>query len=345
MYNLKRRIIDLPPISFPVFQTQIESSGKDYFNRRKRPSSPFQELCRLCQRQYTDLIGWQTHLRSQHHIRRVDSPAPSTPNEYSSKELEAQNWGAQEEHFSPAHCLFCDLKSSNLDNNISHMARAHSFFIQDIDYLVNIESFLGYLFTIISNFHECLFCGSVRNTKTGVQDHMKEKGHCRLNFENEEHNLKEFYDSENDEEQFSERSGETAVLEEDELRLPSGRVFGHRSRIRYFRKQHHKETKGCELSSSLPKSPSDLTDSTSEALLAESRERQLAMRAGTSTSLAGVSSLQQRALMSVGYKMMSSKVRMDNDYQNAVEKGGNRQKRYKVAGIGKKQGGLEKRLG
>jgi len=34
-----------------------------------------------------------------------------------------------------------------------------------------------------------------------------------------------------------------------------------------------------------------------------------------------------------------------NERQHWVDKGGNKQKRYKVASMGKKQGGLEKRLG
>jgi pre-60S factor REI1 len=56
------------------------------------------------------------------------------------------------------------------------------------------ESILSYLFAIVAVFHECLFCGSLRTNKLAVQDHMRGKGHCKVDFEDDKHELKQFYD-------------------------------------------------------------------------------------------------------------------------------------------------------
>lgn len=347
VYNLRRRITDLPPISLPVFQAQIEAQGEINSKKRSSYSSTLRKSCGACRRRYTDLEAWQTHLKSQHHIQSVSSAGSITSEKGSFDEFETglRRGQEEEERFSPSHCLFCNLESSDLEDNLAHMSHAHSFFIPDIDHLFDVESFLGYLFSIIAEFNECLFCESVRNTKVAVQDHMRGKGHCRLNFENEQHQLHQFYDSDYEEDEEDEKTNEAVELEGDELRLPSGRVLGHRSKARYFRQHHSKESSGSELTSSLHPPPLEPTNSESENLPAKSTERQLVMRAGTSTSIVGLSDLQQRALRAVEKKIIKTETRVANEYQHVLDKGGNKQKTYKVAGIGKKQGGLEKRLG
>jgi pre-60S factor REI1 len=49
--------------------------------------------------------------------------------------------------------------------------------------------------------------------------------------------------------------------------------------------------------------------------------------------------------MAVELKEEKLEARARNEYQSKVEKGGNKQKTYRVSSIGKKAGGLEKRLG
>jgi pre-60S factor REI1 len=226
------------------------------------------------------------------------------------------------------------------------MSHAHSFFIPDAEYLTDMESFLSYLFAIMAVFHECLFCGSLRSNKFAVQDHMRAKGHCKVDFEGDEHQLKQFYafsgDVEHDREDNVEdlAEGDTLIPDEDELRLPSGKIIGHRSRARYFRQNIPQRA------SSTPSSQQQLpTEAEFDPATIESKDRRVALRAGTSTSLVGVPELQQRALIAVEKKMLKIEAIARNAYQFKLEKEGNRQKRYKVAGIGKKQGGLEKRNG
>lgn len=42
-------------------------------------------------------------------------------------------------------CMFCPHQSENFLDNVKHMSVAHSFFIPDADYLVDMEGLLVYL--------------------------------------------------------------------------------------------------------------------------------------------------------------------------------------------------------
>lgn len=45
----------------------------------------------------------------------------------------------------PEECLFCSLKSVNFEENLSHMAHAHSFFLPDFEYLKDLPGLIDYL--------------------------------------------------------------------------------------------------------------------------------------------------------------------------------------------------------
>ncbi len=42
-------------------------------------------------------------------------------------------------------CLFCDKSSSDIEHNVQHMTKCHSFFIPNIEYMVDLQGFLSYL--------------------------------------------------------------------------------------------------------------------------------------------------------------------------------------------------------
>ena len=354
VYNLKRHIASLPPISITVFQKQVlaSESGSDEGD----DSSPFQRSCTACEQNYTDRKAWQAHLKSRNHAQKTAEPdskasllSDDTPlSTLSLNAHEEDSFAKGEEGFSPLQCLFCNVESDSMDSNLMHMSHAHSFFIPNSEYLIDMESLLSYLFAVVSVFHECLFCGSSKATKFGVQDHMRGKGHCKVDFEDDEHDLKQFYDFSggSDDEEDQPKTEMALVPNENELRLPSGKVLGHRSRARFYRQDHsdHPSSSSSSRQPLLTEAEAEV-ENESETVPIPSRDRSLAMRAGTSTSLMGVPELQQRALIAIEKKMEKMESRAKNEYQHVLEKGGNKQKRYKVASMGKKQGGLEKRLG
>lgn len=245
----------------------------------------------------------------------------------------------EEEHFSPLRCLFCNTESASLESNLTHMSLDHSFFIPDSEYLVDMESFLRYLFIVISTFYQCLYCGSARSNKFAVQDHMRGKGHCKIDFEDDDHEFEQFYDFSGEADEDLELEEKPVLVpDEDELHLPSGKTLGHRSRV-------HRSRRKLPEHASLVTSSQTPNEAVPTPAPTVSNDRRVAMRNGTSTSMIGVPELQQRALMAVERKTMKIEMREMNEYQSKVDKGGNKQKRFRCLGIGKKQGGLEKRLG
>ena len=94
-------------------------------------------------------------------------------------------------------CLFCASpfggSSKGLEKNVNHMLIKHGLFIPDRTMLWDIRSFLGYLATQVQVWHECLYCGITKATARSIQDHMRDSGHCMLNFEKEPE-LAEFWE-------------------------------------------------------------------------------------------------------------------------------------------------------
>jgi pre-60S factor REI1 len=96
--------------------------------------------------------------------------------------------------FNESQCLFCNRISPNLDSNIAHMAKSHGLHIEPANLLVDIGSLLAYFHVVISGCYECLYCGTQRTTRQGVQQHMMGKGHCKYDLANADSELREFYD-------------------------------------------------------------------------------------------------------------------------------------------------------
>ncbi|KAE9375948.1 hypothetical protein N431DRAFT_543345 [Stipitochalara longipes BDJ] len=320
VYNLKRKIASLPPISIKIFETQVLASDSGSEDDR-----------------------WETHPKTHNHVLKSDELEAQAPEALASVSPLSSD---DEEDFDTAQCLFCELNSPSLQDNLTHMSESHSFFIPFPDRLIDVPSLFDYLHTLISVFHECLFCHQERNTMSGVQDHMRAKGHCKLDLDDPENELWEFYDlesegSENDEAETS----EGAVEIDGSLRLPSGKIIGHRSQPQSSRHPSRRQQHSTSLQQGLLTEAGDEVEAESPSETVKSQDLRVALRKGTEMSLAGVPALQQRALMVAEKKMEALRAREKNEYQNGVERGANRQKRFRVKSMGKKQGGLEKRLG
>ncbi|KAF3000313.1 hypothetical protein E8E13_008930 [Curvularia kusanoi] len=94
-------------------------------------------------------------------------------------------------------CLFCaalfDTTTKGTKDNINHMSAKHGLFIPSQDALWDVESFLGYLATQVRVWHECLYCGTTKATTQSIQHHMRDRDHCKLNFQKEPE-LSEFWE-------------------------------------------------------------------------------------------------------------------------------------------------------
>lgn len=159
--------------------------------------------------------------------------------------------------FLPTQCLFCPKVSPTFDLNRSHMHKNHGLFLPlTIDngalaLAVEMETMVEYMHLIISGYHECLFCGTQRQSAHAVQQHMMERGHCRvdLNETLKGSEFRDFYESvdaeevENESDDVSEgessdpekgtQAGKSPAsptkLDANTLRLSSGKILSHRS--------------------------------------------------------------------------------------------------------------------
>ncbi|KAM8810819.1 cytoplasmic 60S subunit biogenesis factor ZNF622 [Eudromia elegans] len=150
-------------------------------------------------------------------------------------------------------CLFCPHHSRSLMKNVAHMTKTHSFFIPDIEYLVDLRGLIKYLGEKVGIGKICLWCnekGKSFYSTEAVQAHMNDKSHCKL-FTDGDAALEfaDFYDfrssyPDHKEGEDMEVSGELPAereLEYDddtmELILPSGARVGHRSLMRYYKQR------------------------------------------------------------------------------------------------------------
>ncbi|KAI0829664.1 C2H2 type zinc-finger-domain-containing protein [Trametes gibbosa] len=99
----------------------------------------------------------------------------------------------------PTQCLFCTTGSPSLDENLTHMSAAHSFFVPDAEYLIDLVGLITYLGEKIAVGNTCIFCsgrGREFRTLEAVRKHMLDKGHCKIAYDSDEHRLEisDFYD-------------------------------------------------------------------------------------------------------------------------------------------------------
>ena len=245
--------------------------------------------------------------------------------------------------FVASRCLFCNADSSTLELNLEHMSKLHGMFIPNQEYLYDVESLLGYLFQIVFQFHACIYCETTKSSVEGVQHHMRDKGHCMTNFDDDSE-FEDFYDFSAPD---SETEGAKAIAGGDDeadqiadqrmqatitatshelLRLTSGKTLGHHSQSRYYRQHLPTPTKRAEYAQRKA-----ITDSSSSEHIDPQAGSDRQVTTHANAGMMGVPEQQQRALRAVEKKIMKQEVRVRNDYQWGVQKGANRQKHFRVS--------------
>lgn len=266
----------------------------------------------------------------------LDKPEETSENIIASNIATDEN--ASIEPFVPSRCLFCRLDAPNFSINLQHMQKDHGLFLPNPQYLVDLETFVGYLFTVINQFHECLYCRACKVTAEAVRQHMQDKGHCKISTDDGS-DYEDFYDFSNGE--IADPDDRTAIRvqdpagvvipQDDRLHLPSRRTVGHRPQSNHRRQLLLSSASGA---GRVERSVAPKQQVGSETRTApHDQGNQLATRGYNSMGMIGVSELQKRSLRAVEKKMLKMETRARNEYQAAVEKAQNRQKHFKVGAI------------
>ncbi|RUS31365.1 C2H2 type zinc-finger-domain-containing protein [Jimgerdemannia flammicorona] len=296
-YNLKRKVAELPPVSAEQFAQKIlAQQAKD---KEQAGKNSFQAECEVCSKVYSTENAHTNHLQSKKHketeqkaaelaarrsLQQASAPTTPTPKDDASsittaRTAETVSLTVTDEtteaemlslidkkietsaRLTDQDCLFCSARSATFDANMTHMTKAHSFFIPDLEYLVDLAGLIRYLGEKVSVGNVCLYCnGKGRGMRSlkAVQKHMVDKGHCKIAYDAEDDIMEvvDFYDftsSYPDAEgntEMTEAADDTAKagaetelvggkieLGEDEMELilPSGARIGHRSLARYYK--------------------------------------------------------------------------------------------------------------
>lgn len=222
---MKRRVASLPPVSAHVFDQKV-------LERRAETAiavSAKGSTCDVCNKVYTTENTYRSHISSKKHrenqLKASASLTPQDPivvqddamvsaqtegfgkqasacDESSDDEINRtidEKIAAARTRLSTSHCLFCPLDSMNIADNLTHMSMAHSFFIPDADYLIDISGLISYLGEKIAVGNICIFCnGKSREFRTleAVRKHMMDKSHCKMAYDSPDDRLEisDYYD-------------------------------------------------------------------------------------------------------------------------------------------------------
>ena len=94
-------------------------------------------------------------------------------------------------------CLFCQLKSHDIDTNMKHMSKVHGLFVPERQYLTDFGGLMQWLWQRIHvEPYECLYCHKTKSTVEAIQGHMRDLGHCKIAYEEEVDMIEvgQFYD-------------------------------------------------------------------------------------------------------------------------------------------------------
>lgn len=221
-YNLKRKVVELPPLSLALFKQKITEMNPI------NPPQPANYACQCCRKSFSSEGSYNTHMNSKKHKDALkqsertssDSEAKdlSSSGSYEVVNRPSKNWRVRisqaqtdeeinqiltekmenSKRLGRADCLFCPLSSKSFEENLEHMRVSHSFYVPDVEHLTDLEGLIQYLGDKISVTNTCIFCngkGKQLFSTEAVQQHMVSKSHCKIPFEDEDlKEIAEFYD-------------------------------------------------------------------------------------------------------------------------------------------------------
>ena len=217
--NLKRRVADMAPLTAAAFsRMSAEEDARVAARSAAAAAADVVYVCDACGKSFSSVGQFDAHNKSGKHRERVKAILSArraekkmaaesaqgalsavVPSEAASKvrgaagEGDGEEEGEEEEEevtLDETTCVFCWMKSSDVDENIAHMWSAHSFFIPDVDYCCDAGGLINALHERVAVEAKCLWClnhNKSFSSVEAVQQHMSELGHAMLRYESEEH--------------------------------------------------------------------------------------------------------------------------------------------------------------
>lgn len=270
-YNLKRKVAEMPPVTAEVFQQKVLEQRAEVEAQQQSKTKTMH--CKLCNKTFSSENAYGNHMSSKKHkeleagkvkkegnlitkgltMESSKTGSKNTQSEIAESSLcNAQSDGddddddeIEEDTLEVTDCLFCPHRSISLEENMKHMTRSHSFFIPDLEFVVDLKGLVTYLCEKVGVGNMCLYCndkGKNFFSTEAVQNHMVDKGHTKINYEGDAVlEYADFYDfsssypdynpdEENCSDEIQGKENTLTVNEQTlELCLPSGAKIGHRN--------------------------------------------------------------------------------------------------------------------
>ncbi|KAJ6567436.1 C2H2 type zinc-finger-domain-containing protein [Mycena vulgaris] len=313
LYNLQRRMVSLPPVTLQRYEAQVLDED-----------TPVAVLtCPTCEKKCTSEKAYQRH------IGKHGNPLPHRRRHHHLKMTRRRRRTWTEPELLPTECLFCNLPSPALDDNLAHMYARHGLFLPEPDRIIDTPTLLAYLTTLVCSYAECLFCGLQKGSRASIQAHMRDKGHCKIDA-GPASELWDFWAHDDDEDAKPKSYG--VKISETELQLPSGAILGTRHAERHVPGGVRAESKR----TSTHGKSIEGTSADPKPAARPSSDRRVAVRG--EQGLTGVSEQQRRALMVVEKNMMKREAVARSAQRWASEKVANKQKFYRADGPGRSNG-------
>jgi pre-60S factor REI1 len=292
-YNLSRRIDDLAPVSLKTFEAYLKHIETEK-EKQTQVTGPTIYICDACSKKFSSEGQFEAHIKSKKHIQNVkallaaqksmkasestqmevarqnseqnttsrsESSVVITKNEMDETPLDDEDGDLENDEEGTValtvdsnNCLFCFEKSEGIEENMRHMRLKHSFYIPDIEFLVEPVGLIEHLLEKIAS-GRCIYCtgNKVYESAQAVQQHMIDKQHCKMVYE-ELDDLDEYADFyeyvyEDEEEEGGENSkgnyrdvisssyAPGTITPSGDLQLPGNKVAHPRQLLRYY-KQH-----------------------------------------------------------------------------------------------------------
>lgn len=279
-------------------------------------------------------MGLTSHWDDMDHSSQEQTDHDDNSNNVSSLSIEAEAEDMQ--------CLFCDETSSDMDHNLAHMSAAHGLHVVTENLIVDVGSLLAYFRLVISEYHECLFCGTQRNTHQAVRQHMIAKGHCKYDLTAKDAEFRDFYD-------FSTSEAEDELARSSlTLRISDHAQLAAQDRTRKSRRSKRSDSHNLELAAfstdqaSTSSSPEPHTDANDDFDNAERQPESLGelstraqkqtytlnnqlaqLRAEDRRSLLHLPCSQQRAILATHHKQAEKARRSEQVQRGNLESAGN----------------------
>ncbi|CEP08407.1 hypothetical protein [Parasitella parasitica] len=220
-YNLKRKVVSLPPVTSEQFNSKTEARESKEAET-KRVIETTNNYCQTCRKTFGSSNQYDNHMQSKKHKEVAAKQALKQQDPKQEKktltsvekqvDLTITEETTEEEmlamidekiktapRLEETDCLFCNHKADTFEDNMTHMTNVHSLFIPDIEFLVDLRGLIRYLGEKITVGNVCIFCnGKGRGMRSvdAVRKHMNDKGHCKIAYEEDDDaaELVDFYD-------------------------------------------------------------------------------------------------------------------------------------------------------